>query len=132
MRSSTLLRGSILFTVIGLVVACTRAVPPQAKGEVDGPVDCQPAQFKAREVCFDKAQLACDSLACPHGCDILRSRTSKSVSCSASEVSSSKLTRCRGIANWQCPENTVCIDDPKGTCKDATDDDCIGVCVPAP
>jgi hypothetical protein len=119
-----------------VAAACGASSPPSIanKGgdrQTDGPVDCAASQFKAREVCFDHAQAACDSLACKEGCDILRSRTSKMIICSSNAGSSSKLSRCGGIANWQCPENTVCADDPHGTCKRDTADDCIGLCVPA-
>ncbi|MBX3233412.1 MAG: hypothetical protein KIT84_37565 [Labilithrix sp.] len=114
------------------LVACTKAYPkaPVDPRNVDGPVDCAPEELKANEKCFAHAKDACDSLGCAEGCDIHRSRTSKWVTCSSNRASSSMLTRCDGIAGWQCPEDMVCADDPRpGACKAANALDCTGVCV---
>jgi len=115
------------------LAACTKqdrrpvAVDPR---NTDGPTNCAADQFKANEKCYAKAQEACDSLACAEGCDIGRSRVSKWITCSSNRTSSSMLVRCGGIANWQCPESTVCADDPApGRCKHSKGLDCAGICV---
>ena len=88
---------------------------------------CTPKQFVAADACFDQAARACASLSCQHGCDILELAPSK-VICSANANSSSGLTRCGGIANWQCPEIHHCAPDPASSCKYGKGLDCIGTC----
>lgn len=126
------MRTFLLSSFVLLALACTKAVPPNPPLDTDGPVDCKPEQFKSKERCFDHAADACASLGCGTDCSIHRARSSKWVVCdSANPNSSSRLTRCGGIANWLCPEGTMCRDDPApDACKAASALDCAGVCVP--
>jgi hypothetical protein len=128
----TLLLGPLAFLV--LVSACTKALPKNPPLDTDGPVDCLPEQFKSKEKCFDHAHDACASLGCVDGaCSIHRARSSKWVVCDPHVAwGGSHLTECGGYANWSCPENTVCRDNPApGHCKAASALDCQGICVPA-
>lgn len=86
--------------------------------------DCATRQGKLLKPkpCFARAAEACNTLGCEHGC-LLNHGAPKQVMCAPnSHTTSNGFTRCGGLGNWACPENTRCELAATGT-------DAFGTCV---
>lgn len=128
-----------------LVVACGAHAPPGGSPTAP-PSDARPAQAASActasqfvactsgedcatrggalvtpHACFDHARDACNALSCAHGCN-LHYGPAKLVLCAPNSHTASHMTRCGGLGNWACPEDTQCHipdprkDDAQGTC----------------